>query len=150
MTATELQSALKRNLDLIKRDTAGISDENALKRMGQGSSLNWVVGHILSSRTRIMDFLGVQADGINGEELRALYGRETKPDATKDIPLSQLLTLLDGTQQTISDAIAQADLSKVTESPFGTKPLGDLVNFLAWHEGYHAGQIVVFKRWLEG
>lgn len=149
MTATELQSTLKRNLDLIKRDTAGINDTDALKRIGQGSSLNWVVGHILSSRTRIMDFLGVQAGTFDHDEVRALYGRDTRPDEAKDLPLSQLLSLLEGTQQVISDAIAGADLDRVVESPFGTKSIGDLVNFFAWHEGYHAGQVVIFKRWLE-
>lgn len=150
MSATELQATLQRNLDLIKRDTAGISDTDALKRIGQGSSLTWVVGHILSSRTRILEFLDVQAGTFDHDNIRALYAKGTTPDGAKDLPLSQLLTLLEGTQQVIHEAIAKADLNVVVESSFGTKSMGELINFFAWHEGYHAGQIVIFKRWLEG
>lgn len=149
MDSAQLLGTLKRNLDLIKRDTAGISDADALKRIGQGSSLNWVVGHILSSRTRILDVLGVQA-GFNHEDIRALYGRETKPDAARDLPLSELLRLLDSTQELIGQGLASVDLDKVIESPFGQQTTAGLVNFFAWHEGYHAGQVVIFRRWLEG
>ena len=150
MNPAELQATLQRNLDLIKRDTAGISDEDALKRIGQGSSLNWVVGHVLSSRTRIMEFLGVEDSTFKHDDISVLYGRDTQPDGANELPpLGQLLTLLDGTQPVSSDAIGTADLRKVIESPFGTKPIGDLINFLAWHEGYHAGQVILFRRWLE-
>ena len=86
MNPAELQATLQRNLDLIKRDTAGISDEDALKRIGQGSSLNWVVGHVLSSRTRIMEFLGVEDSTFKHDDIRVLYGRDTQPDGANELP----------------------------------------------------------------
>lgn len=96
-----------------------------------------------------MEFLGLEDSTFKHDDIRALYAKDTTPDGTKDLPLSELLTLLEGTQQIVSDAIAGADLGKIIESPFGAKPVGDLVNFFAWHEGYHAGQVIIFKRWLE-
>lgn len=148
MNATSLTSTLKRNLGILHREADQISDAQALKQVGQGSSANWVVGHILATRTRLLDMLHTSVDGLDPEKIRALYGTKTHPDASTAMPLSELLRLLDATQAALQPALAEADLTPLVQSPFGEMPLGELINFFAWHEGYHAGQLVILRHWL--
>lgn len=150
MTSKYLTASYKRNLDLINRDSAGVSEEAAHQRARTGSSLNWVLGHVLSSRGRILHMLGGDLGGLNVPEIRSMYESKTHPDPAHALSLADLLAKLNSTQAELVRAIEAADLSKEVESPFGKMPLGELLNFFAWHEGYHAGQVVIFKRLAEG
>lgn len=149
MNAAFLKAAYKRNLDLIRRDAAGVGEETAHRRAGTGSSLNWVVGHVLSARGRILEMLGADLSGLDMQTVGRLYRNGTQPDPAHALPLAELLEKLEATQPTLEAAIDRADLSQMVQSPFGTQAAGELLDFLAWHEGYHAGQVAILKRLAE-
>lgn len=146
--AKRISSTFRRNLDIIGGGTAGLSAEQLNRRMGEGSSLNWVVGHVLSSRLRVLDLLQKTVDGLDAAQVRAAYGRDTHPDAGKALSQDELLRLLELSQIEIEEGLISTDLTPVVDSPFGQMPLENLIDFFAWHEGYHAGQVALFKRWL--
>ncbi|GAA5500985.1 hypothetical protein Dxin01_00713 [Deinococcus xinjiangensis] len=126
-----------------------MGEEASHARAGEGSSLNWVLGHVLSSRGRILHMLGGDLGGLDVPHIRSMYESKTRPDPTHALPTADLLTKLEATQPALASAIDAADLSAEIESPFGKQPLGDLLNFFAWHEGYPAGQTAIFKRLAE-
>lgn len=146
--AKRISSTFRRNLDIIGRDTAGLSAEQLNRHMGEGSSLNWVVGHVLSSRLRVLDLLQKTVDGLDAAQVPAAYGRDTHPDADKALRQDELLRLLELSQIEIEEGLISTDLTPVVDSPFGQMPLENLIDFFAWHEGYHAGQVALFRRWL--
>lgn len=45
-----------------------------------------MVGHVLSSRTRIMEFLGLEDSTFKHDDIRVLYGRDTQPDGANELP----------------------------------------------------------------
>ncbi len=145
MNVTYLKAAYKRNLSLIRRDTAGVSEEAAHQRAGSGSSLNWTLGHVLSSRGRILHMLGADLTDLDAGQVASMYGTKTQPDPAHALSLAELLGKLEATQPALEAALDSADLTKETESPFGSNQ-GELLDFFAWHEGYHAGQVVIFRR----
>lgn len=148
--AKRISSTFRRNLDTIKRDAAGMDDAKANRQMGQGSSLNWVVGHMLSSRLRVLDQLSKTVDGLDVAKLRATYGRDTHPDPATAWALADLLNFMELSQIELEEGLIATDLTPEIDTPFGKQPLENYVDFFGWHEGFHTGQVVLFKRWLEG
>ncbi|GBF06513.1 hypothetical protein DAERI_090099 [Deinococcus aerius] len=146
VTALRLSHAFRRNLSLIARHAGDVSEEAALARAGEGSSLNWVVGHCLASRTRLLEGLGALPEGLDASAVRACYGRGTVPDPDAAWLLTDLLRWLEASQGRLETALPTADLSAATESPFGILPLADLLDQFAWHEATHAGQLAVLRR----
>ncbi|WP_019585569.1 DinB family protein [Deinococcus apachensis] len=145
-TALRLSHAFRRNLGLITRHTGDVSEEAALVRAGEGSSLNWVVGHCLASRTRILESLGALPEGLDVSAVRGCYGRGTAPYPDAAWLLTDLLRWLEASQTQLESALSTANLSVPSESPFGALPLADLLDQFAWHEATHAGQLAVLRR----
>ena len=96
----ELAEAFARNVSLIKLQADGLTHEDSLLQPSlQGNCLNWVIGHILVNRDRVLEVLGepplVGAEG-------ALYKRGSETLAASDegiLPLDELLTRLDRAQE---------------------------------------------------
>ncbi len=145
MNANELTDLLRRNLNTIKKNADSLSDEQANCQAGQGASLNWTVGHVLATRMHLLSLLKLSTEGLDIAALPPLYGTKTHPDAAKALPLAHLLEQLELTQSRLEAGLQSSDLTATVDSPFGAKPLGDLINFFMWHEGYHAGQTVIFR-----
>lgn len=144
--ADRLSHAFRRNLDLIARHAGGVSEEAAHIRAGDGSSLNWVVGHCLASRTRMLETLETPLHGLDAGQVRACYGVGKTPDARVAWRLTELLRWLDESQTQLAASLPGADFTQMIETPFGTQPLAELLDYFAWHEATHAGQLVVLRR----
>lgn len=84
------------------------------------------------------------------QDVRARYGKGTSPDPAAALPLTDLLSHLTATQETLAAALATADLTPTVQSPFGPMVLGDFIDFFGWHEGYHAGQAILLHHQLTG
>lgn len=148
--AQRLENTYRRNLSALERAAADLPPGAEHERIGGASSLNWVVGHVLGGRLLVLSFLGTGQPGVDMQDVRGRYGKDTHPDPQSALPLTDLIAHLQATQGTLAEALNAADLSPVVQSPFGTMPLGDLVDFFGWHEGYHAGQSVLLRHQLTG
>ena len=144
--AAHLTALYRRNLKTVLGSTDRVSDTAAHVRPGGANSLNWVAGHVLSTRLVVLRFLEAELPGIDGAALRALYGKDTHPDAARALPLAELRAGLEASQTALEQALNSADLSVVRDFPMGQQPLGDLVDFFGWHEAYHAGQLALLWR----
>jgi len=129
----------------------GISAEEALEvPEGAGSSANWIVGPIVSSRGGVHGYLGISP--VAGSDRLAAYARgSTVPSPEAAIPVSELIDLWKASQAAVSEALEHADdafLQKTLDEPAGLlgDTVGSALSFLAFNEAYHVGQLGLTRR----
>ena len=151
MSAATLTKLFEINNHAILVNAEGITDAEALIQPEPGGNcMNWVVGHIVSSREGMLRLLGEPA--VLSPEQADRYKRGsapiTKASAGKGdgMPFTKLLEALATSQERLLHGIAKADEAKWNEAvpSFGTAR--EAVHFLHFHEAYHAGQIAILRR----
>lgn len=139
-------NALVHNLDGVDRAQSLAVPE------GGGSSINWVVGHVLRCReARIFTALGLES--IWSDPRQELYGKDKTPAdlAGREVPVGEMLRRFERSQSALVHKLQEMtdkDLNQPLAEPselFG-KTVGELVSFFAWHEAYHVGQLAVIRR----
>ncbi|GEM_PF-1075695 len=139
---------LRRNLETLDRMAAGVAEAQADHApVAGGSTLRWLLGHLLAYRDHMLVRLG--AEPLWDEAQAAPFQRGSTADdagaATVGPPLSELLTLLRAQQPRLEAAFAAVDeASLATPGPRGT--LGEELEFRVWHDTYHIGQAVLYRR----
>ncbi len=151
ITTTDLIKALERNLGIIKSQTQGLTHaDSVLQPPFRGNCLNWVVGHIATSRSNMLQALGEKP--IMSEAQLKRYGYGSEPvcaDGEDILKLEQLLTMLEQSQKALTaclQTIGAEELAREVQSFLGTTTLGQLVFFLYWHETYHTGQTEALRQ----
>jgi uncharacterized damage-inducible protein DinB len=116
-----------------------------------GSTLNWIVGHILVSRNSILKLLG--HDPILDGESVAPYERGSGPLPAdgRVRKFEELLALLNRSQEQImagirrlGDSGLSGPASEGAIDKSGT--VGQNLAFFQFHEAYHAGQTGILRR----
>ena len=79
ITTANLTEAFARNVAIIRRQAAGLTQEESLRQPPfRGNCLNWVVGHLADYRDHILRALGAEpVMGEAGERLFFWYFHET-------------------------------------------------------------------------
>lgn len=138
----------ERNYQVIKMQTKGLTDEDSLLQLPfQGNCLNWVLGHIIYHRGRLLKVLGDSSDWL-GEQVQR-YGRESEPISgpTDDIlSLAQLQGLLDQSQERIVARLQSLSTEALNEVVLKEKSREELIVMLQWHETYHIGQLELLRQ----
>jgi uncharacterized damage-inducible protein DinB len=144
---TALLATLERNTQVVRKNTAGISQEDSLLAVAEGSSnLNWLIGHLVSSRDGMLRLLNSETtwDAARGSK----YGRGSQlPDPAAVEPLEELLASLDRSHELLAAALTAATAAELAE-PSGQRDLSKLewLGFLGWHDSYHTGQTALYRR----
>ena len=144
------QRTLGANLD-------GISQEESLTAPAKEcSSVNWIAGHVLNSRDRLLARLGGKK--FLGDEEAEFYRMGTKPATAGEtsVPLERLLEGIKTTGaalieklQSLSEQDLEAEIDpKIIPAKLEKPNLGALLTFLLYHEAYHAGQLGLARRLL--
>jgi hypothetical protein len=147
--AAGLGQAFKTNHWLIHQLVDGLNHADSIVQPPyQGNCLNWVLGHIIVSRNRVLKLLEVipvwSADEIN------LYDTGSKPITGDEqgIKFENLLATLDLAQDRIQTALGEIgsdQLDLVVETSRGIRPVGKHIAGLNWHETYHIGQLELLR-----
>lgn len=137
--------------DLMLLNLQGISHEQSLHQPAAGmNSINWLVGHLISSRTRVLSCLGQPA--IWSDEQRARYrngsavitadgpGVMTLEDLVRDYRLSHEATIIG------FHGIKPERLND--PSDFRGPTIADTLIYLQFHEAHHIGQILSIREHL--
>jgi len=149
MNVIEAQiAALERNLRVIKLQTDGLSDADALIQPPfRGNCMNWIIGHILYFRSRILQTLG---DTFHWSDMVIrLYQRESDPitgAADGILPLSLLLRDLESIQEPLIARLRQATPDELARVIGEVGTVEDVVCRLVWHETYHLGQLELLRQ----
>ena len=143
-----LLEALENNQSVLELQTAGITHEQSLlKPPFYANCMNWVLGHLLQSRSWMLEQIGLS--GYMPKEEAMLYQRNA-PEMTDLVQASRLESLLDRLKETNTllkdrlEAMPTEELHK--EIPlFGGTTLSAFLGFMLWHETYHVGQLEILR-----
>lgn len=132
--------ALERNLD-------GLDEGEALVHPQAGGNCgNWLVGHLLVYRDRVHQLLGLSpawpaAFGEAGPYQRGGDGTLSAPRT-----LAELFTAFRASQEAVIPALAALTPERLAEPAGKDQSVAGQLGFLAFHEGYHAGQAGLLRR----
>jgi uncharacterized damage-inducible protein DinB len=134
--------ALGRNLE-------GITHEESLRAPEPGgNSLNWVLGHLLFYRNRILGLLGQPPAWDSPQAARYARGSAPLDPADDPVPLETLRAGFDRSQEQLLAALAAASEEALAATNERGEPVAQRLALLAMHEGYHGGQIALLRRLL--
>lgn len=132
--------ALYRNLEGITHDDSVVMPEPG------GNPINWVVGHVVATRSRM--FLMLKLEVIWNNEATMLYsgldGTGWSPAAAMD--LKEIESDLARSQSVLMSALDEMtgrDLNRRSEDG---RTLAEILGFFHFHEAYHVGQVGVLRR----
>ena len=139
---------LKTNTIVIKQQLDSLSDADLLLQPeARGNCANWILGHIINGRNSIIKRLG--GETFWGDEEANMYQYNTEPITNADdphLPMAQLLEQLDLGQARIVACLETITDEALDETVRDESTLGDMVNFLIWHESYHTGQFEYLRQ----
>lgn len=133
----------KTNHFILNKQVEGLTHEESLLQLPfRGNCLNWVLGHIIVSREDVLSWMGVERS--YSEEQTNRYQFDSEPITSADdpdiLPLERLMEDFELTQQRLSDAFDEISDAQLAEKDERDRSLSSRILFMAWHEGYHAGQ----------
>jgi hypothetical protein len=130
--------------------TDGLTHADSLLQLPfRGNCLNWVLGHILANRNRVVNLLGATPFWSEPEVSRYARGSEPIVSGGQALPLDRLLHNLDQSQELVEAALAQItpqDMATPVEGDQKSRTLGELLVGLHWHETYHVGQLEILRQ----
>lgn len=134
---------------IIEQQTKGLSHTDSLRQLPfRANTMNWVLGHVLHGRNRILLQLG-QPPALD-ETLTNRYERDSEPmtDTEEALPLETLLAAIADSQERIVAALKEtgkADMAVIYNEKRQTT-VGDWIEFQHWHETYHVGQLEILRQ----
>ncbi len=134
---------------VIEQETDGLTHEDSLLQMPfRGNCMNWVLGHLLAYRDKVLELLA-EEPFLSEEEFQR-YNRESAPIMPGDpaIPLERILAGLRDTQGRIATALKAVSpemLDGVT-APGKEQTVRERIEFVQWHETYHVGQLEYLRQ----
>jgi len=136
---------------VIKRNLEGISDEESLTHPSPaGNSPNWVLGHIVATRSGLLKNLG-ETPLLDDAAIQQ-YRRGSDGNVPAPLPLVKLFEALDKSQMMLVSKLKAIPEAKLAEkSPFGSPAgpdasLAEALAAMVFHESYHSGQLGVLRR----
>ena len=141
-----LTTQLELNYATLFRNLEGITHEDSLVMPPSGNCLNWVLGHMVSARNRMMTQLGIAP--VWQIDLAFHYsGRgEAQWSPERAIDLKSIETDLARSQQELLNALEQIPDAMLTTPDEKGRTLADAIAFFNFHEAYHGGQIALLRR----
>ncbi len=157
MSRDVLAASFSISQQIILGNVLGIDHEESLKQpQSEGNCLNWIAGHILSSRTSILETLG-EKPFLSEEEEKA-YRRGSEPlklgDEGVDFDklragLMQSGGIIVSKLNSLEDDYMEAEIDpKEVPIPTEEPTRNGLLTFLLYHEAYHVGQLGMGRRLL--
>lgn len=132
---------------LIKEFVDGMNHEESVAQPPfRANSLNWVLGHIVASRNRVLALLEEEPALSASEE--ALYRTGSDPATGSAVALERLVAALDDSQARIKAALQMITPERlaVVQDEERQRTVADLLAGLHWHETYHTGQLEILRQ----
>ena len=143
----------------IAANLAGISHEESLRQPVQsGNCINWLAGHILTSRDGLKIVLGLDGAPALGPDESAPYKQGSQPltEPKDGVSLERLVSELQNASSAIVSKLGSMPDSqfdtlldpKMFPMPVDQPTLANFLTLLLFHEAYHSGQIGLGRRLL--
>jgi uncharacterized damage-inducible protein DinB len=145
MTTNEVQTMFVRSRQFLENKLEGVTEDDAfVTAEGGGNSINWILGHIVAYRNNALELVGTDQVLTTSEAAPYMAGSETitrqraRSFVQLKVDLSAAHDRLLETLQLMSDENLNVQTGAFT--------LGQRLANLAYHEGYHVGQIALLRR----
>ena len=146
MTSTLLCRQFDFNQLLITKGIEDLSHEDSLRGpQAAGNCVNWVLGHLLLTRSHLESLLGVDPL-LSGERWGVYEAGHEDLDRTRALNLEEL-------RQVAADSLSHLQASIQSSEPRMNDAIGprgrsiaDTIGTFVSHEAYHAGQIHLIRR----
>jgi hypothetical protein len=138
------------NITLINKQTADLTHAESLLQLPfDGNSLNWILGHLVSSRTLPLRLVGQEP--VWTEEQRARY-RHGSLSVTADGPgvlrLEHLLADLNQSHERLVAGLAGMRYEEMCRpSGYQDNTVGDSLAYFQFHEAHHVGQLMYLAQY---
>lgn len=133
---------------LIGKFADGLTHEDSIVQLPfKINTFNWVLGHILVSRDRVLGLLNQTP--VFGDSESELYETGSEPVPSEmAVSLERLLKVLDVSQEGIVEGVESAteELLTTIADEKRKKTVADRIAGLHWHETYHVGQLELLRQ----
>jgi uncharacterized damage-inducible protein DinB len=146
---SNLVEVYERTYRVILMQTEGLSHADSLRQLPfRGNCMNWVLGHIVMHRDKVLELLGEKPVMKLGDS--DLYNRGSDPirEGKPALTLEELLAALEQTREQLTAALqsaSPADLEARADEG-GQQTKLERIQFLQWHETYHLGQLEILRQ----
>ncbi len=140
-----LTNLYKFNLELIEKHTAGLSHEDSLKPLAVDSnSINWLLGHMISARTSIFEYVSFEPVWTEDQRVRYRHGSANVTSDGPDVMrLEKLLADFAESQKRLEAGLRELGTEDLTrKTGYGDWTLGGRLTYLQFHETHHVGQLM--------
>jgi uncharacterized damage-inducible protein DinB len=139
-----LLNVFGRNLTVLAGMMDGIDDHAAgVSLVDGGSNLHWLLGHLVASRDALLERLG--AERVWDVDIARDFARGSAGAAPRVATIAEQLTRLRAQQARLETALVGIDRSALDRDA-GRMTIGGWIEFMAWHETYHLGQAMLYRR----
>ena len=135
---------------LVPKSVEGLSRDELLRAPQGTNPMIWIWGHLTNARCGLAMMLGVERERFHDQ----LFGRGAEIGANTEYPSEDEVRAC---WQQVSERLRDRYESLTAEElrrpsprsfPVEDKSVAGTVNFLAFHEGYHCGQLAMLRKWL--
>jgi hypothetical protein len=139
------------NVELINRQTAGMTHEESLLQLPfDGNCLNWILGHIISSRTfSLQQYLGLEPIWTEKQRARYRHGSAKIIEQEEGVfLLPDLVTDLNRSQERLVRGLKGRSYEELCRpSGYQDNTLGDSLAYFHFHEAHHVGQLLYLAQY---
>ncbi len=142
MNRESLEVLFGANFHVIQVNTNGITHEDSMVQpQPAGNCINWVLGHIVVHRNKILNLVGKPAVWSADEVAPYVRGSAPMRDLALAQPFSKILEDFARSQEVLIGA-----LGAMGDEAMKRDDAGEKLTWLSFHETYHAGQIGLLRR----
>lgn len=146
MQAAHLAKSFGYTADVLWQQLSEISHEESLRQpVAGGHSINWLTGHIVSSRSTPLMHVGAQP--VWSEAARERYRDGSLPIGAQGpsvLRLQALIRLLEHSQNRLIAGLQRlSDAELAQPSGYGSNTLAESLLYFHFHEAYHVGQLTM-------
>lgn len=149
---SEAAMSFRRTRSMLGNCLKDLSPEEWAKSPGEcGNSILWIAGHIVWARSATLRFLG--APSWTRSWLGQFARGAKREEATAAPSVEEMLAAMAETDQALTDGLENALGGAMAapappNMPPGDGTMGGVVNFMAFHETYHVGQVAYLRCWM--
>jgi len=148
-TAQKLIQSFQTTTWLINKQADGLSHEQMLLQLPfRGNCFNWILGHIVTNRDKVLVLLGEEPQFSEAEVARYVRGSDPVVEADTAVHSQRLLEAVQTSQSIIEAALAKIDLEALATiyDEENNITVAERINGLHWHETYHTGQLEILRQ----
>lgn len=151
MNSKPMIKSFEYTAEIIRQQVSAFTpSESLIQPYGGSHSINWLLGHILSSRSFPLKLLGEAQ--VWDEKSRARYRDGSSPIGAAGpgvLPVQELMALFEVSQNRLVAGLGRATAERLGESSgYAKNTVLDSLLYFHFHETYHVGQMTVIAELL--